>query len=120
MAKLIQRNSTVPCSITEDFTTYADNQTGIDFHILQGERELAPDNRTLGRFKLTGIPPMPAGMARVAVRFHIDADGVLTVSAKEQSTGAEARAWPVVLQSMVAVGPTVLVGWRDPSWSASA
>lgn len=87
VAKIIQRNSTVPCQATEGFTTYADNQTGIDFHIVQGERELATDNRTLGRFKLTGIPPMPAGMARVAVRFHIDANGLLTVSAKEESTG---------------------------------
>jgi len=91
VAKLINRNSTIPCSVTEGFTTYADNQTGIDFHIVQGERELAPDNRTLGRFKLTGIPPMPAGMARVNVRFHIDADGVLTVTAKEDSTGVKAQ-----------------------------
>ena len=91
IAKLIQRNSTVPCSVSEGFTTYADNQTGLDFHIVQGERELAVDNRTLGRFKLSGIPPMPAGMARVAVRFHIDADGVLTVTAKEESTGVQAQ-----------------------------
>ena len=71
-AKVLQRNSTIPCEATEGFTTYADNQTGIDFHVVQGERELASDNRTLGHFKLSGIPPMPAGMARVAVRFHID------------------------------------------------
>lgn len=90
VARLIERNSTIPCSVTEGFTTYVDNQTGIDFRILQGEREMADDNRTLARFKLSGIPPMPAGMAHVGVRFHIDADGVLTVSAKEQSTGAEA------------------------------
>ncbi|MFT4537745.1 MAG: Fe-S protein assembly chaperone HscA [Planctomycetota bacterium] len=91
VSKLIQRNSTVPCSITEGFTTYAENQTGIDFHILQGEREMASDCRTLGRFKLSGIPPMPAGMPRVAVKFHIDADGVLTVTAKEDSTGVRAE-----------------------------
>ncbi len=91
VSKIIQRNSTIPCEATEGFTTYADNQTGIDFHIVQGERELAKDCRSLGRFKLTGIPPMPAGMARVAVKFHIDADGVLTVGAREQSTGATAK-----------------------------
>ncbi|MEL6715010.1 MAG: Hsp70 family protein, partial [Planctomycetota bacterium] len=87
---LIQRNSRIPCSVTEGFTTYADNQTGIDFHVLQGERELATHNRSLGRFKLTGIPPMPAGMARVGVKFHLDADGILTVTAKEESTGTTA------------------------------
>jgi len=87
VAKLIQRNSTVPCSVKEGFTTYVDNQTGIDFHVVQGERELARDSRTLGRFQLKGIPPMPAGMPRVGVKFHIDADGMLTVTAKEESTG---------------------------------
>jgi len=90
VSKILARNSTIPCSATEGFTTYADNQTGIDFHVLQGERELAADCRSLGRFKLTGIPPMPAGMARVAVRFHVDADGLLTVTAREESTGLKA------------------------------
>jgi Fe-S protein assembly chaperone HscA len=91
VAKIIARNSTIPCQATEGFTTYVDNQTGLDFNIVQGERELAVDCRSLGRFKLTGIPPMPAGMAKVAVRFHIDANGLLTVTAKEESTGKLAR-----------------------------
>jgi molecular chaperone DnaK (HSP70) len=91
VSKLIARNTTIPAQATEGFTTYADGQTGIDFNIVQGERERAADNRSLGRFKLTGIPPMPAGMARVAVRFHIDADGLLTVTAKEESTGVQAQ-----------------------------
>jgi len=90
VAKIIQRNSAIPLQATEGFTTYADNQTGIDFHVVQGERELARDCRTLGRFKLTGIPPMAAGLAKVAVRFAIDADGILTVKAREESTGTEA------------------------------
>ena len=91
VAKIIPRNSPIPSQATEGFTTYADNQTGIDFNIVQGERELAQDCRSLGRFKLSGIPPMPAGLARVAVRFALDANGMLTVNAVEQSTGTSAK-----------------------------
>ncbi|HED64693.1 MAG TPA: Fe-S protein assembly chaperone HscA [Planctomycetes bacterium] len=90
VSKIIARNSPVPTQVTEGYTTYADNQTGMDFHIVQGERELAADCRSLGRFELKGIPPMPAGMARVAVRFALDADGILTVTAKEETTGTQA------------------------------
>ncbi len=86
-SKMIERNSTIPCSHTEGYTTYAESQTGLELNILQGERELASDCRSLGIFKLTGIPPMPAGMPKIAVRFHLDADGQLTVTAKEESTG---------------------------------
>jgi molecular chaperone DnaK (HSP70) len=89
-AKLITRNSTVPCRATEMFSTSVDNQTAIDINVFQGERELVKDCRELGRFKLRGLPPMPAGLPRVEVTFLVDADGVLTVSAKEQRSGAEA------------------------------
>jgi Fe-S protein assembly chaperone HscA len=89
MSKIILRNSTIPASGSEMFTTFVDNQTAVDIHILQGERELVADNRSLGRFKLRGIPPMPAGLPRIQVRFQIDANGILSVAARELRTGIE-------------------------------
>jgi Fe-S protein assembly chaperone HscA len=88
-SKIIMRNSTIPASGSEMFTTGVDSQTAVDIHVLQGERELVPDNRSLARFKLRGIPPMPAGLPRVQVQFQIDANGILSVTASELRTGVE-------------------------------
>jgi molecular chaperone HscA len=87
--KLIHRNTTVPCGATQTFTTYADKQTGFDLHVVQGEREMVDEVRSLARFKLGGIPPMPAGLARLEVTFLVDADGILRVNAREETTGQE-------------------------------
>ncbi len=89
VSKIILRNSTIPASGSEMFTTAVDNQTAVDIHVLQGERELVQDNRSLARFKLRGIPPMPAGMPRVQVQFQIDANGILSVTARELRTDLE-------------------------------
>jgi molecular chaperone DnaK (HSP70) len=89
MSKIILRNSTIPATGSEMFTTFVDNQTAVDIHVLQGERELVADNRSLARFKLRGIPPMPAGMPRVQVQFQIDANGILSVTARELRTDIE-------------------------------
>ena len=88
-SKIIDRNSTIPATGREMFTTGVDNQTAVDVHVLQGERELAADCRSLARFKLRGIPPMPAGLPRIEVRFQIDANGILSVEARELRTGIE-------------------------------
>jgi len=89
MTALIERNTTVPCEKTEVFSTASDNQTAVDIHVLQGERPMSRDNRTLGRFQLVGLPPAPRGVPQVEVKFEIDADGIVHVSAKDKATGKE-------------------------------
>jgi len=87
--KLIERNTTIPTRKSKVFTTAADGQTAVDIHVLQGERSMAADNRTLGRFQLTGIPPAPRGVPQIEVTFDIDANGIVDVSAKDKGTGKE-------------------------------
>jgi len=89
MTGLIERNTTIPHRKSETFTTADDNQTQVEIHVLQGERQMAADNRTLGKFHLIGIPPAPRGMPKVEVTFNIDADGIVNVSAKDTATGKE-------------------------------
>ncbi|MCX6797584.1 MAG: Hsp70 family protein, partial [Candidatus Doudnabacteria bacterium] len=86
---LIDRNATIPTSKSQVFSTAADNQTSVEIHVLQGEREFAADNKSLGRFILDGIPPAPRGVPQVEVSFDIDANGILTVKAKDKATGKE-------------------------------
>ncbi len=89
MTRLIERNTTIPAKKSEIFSTAADNQTTVDIHVLQGEREMAANNRTLGHFQLTGIPPAPRGLPQIEMTFDIDANGIVHVSAKDLATGKE-------------------------------
>jgi molecular chaperone DnaK len=91
MTPLIQRNTTIPTRKTETFSTAAESQTSVEIHVLQGERQMARDNRTLGKFHLVGIPPAPRGVPQIEVTFDIDANGILNVSAKDTGTGREQK-----------------------------
>ncbi|CAN5727065.1 molecular chaperone DnaK [soil metagenome] len=100
LTKMIERNTTIPTRRTENFTTAADNQPEVEIHVLQGERTMASDNKSLGRFQLTGIPPAPMGMPQIQVTFDIDANGIVNVSAKDMATNRE--------QAMTITGGTAL------------
>ncbi|MBA3361639.1 MAG: molecular chaperone DnaK [Acidimicrobiia bacterium] len=100
LTKMIERNTTIPTRRTETFTTAADNQPEVEIHVLQGERTMASDNKSLGRFQLTGIPPAPMGMPQIQVTFDIDANGIVNVSAKDMATNRE--------QAMTITGGTAL------------
>ena len=89
MTRLIERNTTIPTKKSEIFSTAADNQTSVEINVLQGEREMARDNRTLGKFHLVGLPPAPRGMPQIEVTFDIDANGIANVSAKDLGTGKQ-------------------------------
>jgi len=107
MTRIIPRNTTIPTRKSEVFSTAVDSQTNVEIHVLQGEREIAKDNKSLGTFRLDGIPPAPRGVPQIEVVFDIDANGILNVTAKDKGTGKE--------QSISITGASTL---RQMKWNA--